>query len=265
MAKLSRQLVSPAPAGGTLAGLVLFGLVALPASLLVLAALYGLLAAHGELGAQVDWLTRVLPTEVALFLVTRLELSSVASSSSSSPSVAALGALATALVGAHAGVVASLRALDRAHRSDDARPFLHRNALAMLFTLAGIMLTIGGLIALVVLPRAADTMAWPARSWELLFLIRWPLAFAVVTSYLTLLYRVAPTRRTASPRSALLGALVGAGVWVFASVAMSWCAAGMSEHARLFGAVGVALVAVLWFHLSAIAVLLGGIVTARTR
>jgi membrane protein len=267
MANLSRQLVSPrsAPLGGTAAGIALFGLMALPASMLALAAIYGLLVAPGQITAGVDWLVLELPTDVALFLTTRLEPSSVASSSSNTLSIAAIGGLLAVLVGAHAGVVVTMQALDRLHHASDPRPFLRRHALAALLTLAGIMLTVGGLAALLVLPQAAAALAWPARAWELLFLLRWPLAFVVVAVYLTALYRMAPGGRLVSLRSAVWGALAGAGLWVVASVALSWWAGGIADYASVYGAVGGTLVAVLWFYLSALAVLLGGIVSAETR
>ncbi len=97
-------------------------------------------------------------------------------------------------------------------------------------------------------------------AWNLL---RYALAFVLLTFVLALLYYFLPDREQSSEKGRiLLGAAIGALLWVGATTLFRVYVANLGSYSETYGFVGAVIVLLLWLYLTGVAVLLGGEVAA---
>jgi membrane protein len=106
---------------------------------------------------------------------------------------------------------------------------------------------------------ASDVADWlrvgagVAVIWSLL---RWPLMIVCVVLGVDLVYYFAPNRRArwawVTPGSVLATAL-----WIVSSFAFKLYVVNVGEYTATYGAIGAAIVTLLWFYVSSIAILIG--------
>ena len=170
--------------------------------------------------------------------------------------VAVLGAL---VLGASAGA-SVLKGINRAYELNETRPWWKRWLLGLGIALLAEGVLAVGLAVLVagqVLGRvAASSAATPASFWQVASLSRWPLALAILLLQAGLVYRIAPCG--AIPwRWVTPGALVFAIGWLCASVLFTMYADLVGAYTAVFGVLGGIVVLLVWFQLTAYALLLG--------
>ncbi|HZD02285.1 MAG TPA: YihY/virulence factor BrkB family protein [Actinomycetes bacterium] len=178
------------------------------------------------------------------------------------------------LYGLSRGFAAVIRALDLAYDLDERRSLVHQRLTALLLALTALITGIVLLATIVVGPLLGGGRAlaevvglagWFSAAWAWL---RWPFAFVLLVVWAVVLYRVAPYQRTRL-RDGLPGAVLAALLWLAVS-------AGFSLYLRLavsanpvLGALGGALILLVWLYLLALALLVGGelnaILAARPR
>ena len=135
--------------------------------------------------------------------------------------------------------------------------------MALLFTLGGIVGVALALAVIVGVPAALPftwlgplaSVAVRACSFALL------LGFTVVA--LAVLYRFAPSRAEAKWRWITPGSLLAAGLWLLTSLAFSFYVSNFGSYDAYYGALGGVVVALLWFYISAYAVILGAELNAE--
>jgi membrane protein len=90
-------------------------------------------------------------------------------------------------------------------------------------------------------------------SWRL---VHWPLIFALAASGLAFVYTVGPN---ASQRWNCLipGSCFATAVWIGASLGLRWYVVSISTYQQTYGTIGAALVILLWFYVSGLAMLVG--------
>jgi membrane protein len=124
----------------------------------------------------------------------------------------------------------------------------------LLMALSAILLG-GGSAALLAGPRIASALGLGA----FVGFIVWPLAFLLVVAMFFLTYYIMPAHDQAGIRRELLiGAVVGAGIWLIAAAAFRLYVANFASYSATYGFVGGIIVLMLWLYLTAFAVLLGG-------
>lgn len=250
---------------GTLAGgIALFALTTLPAILLAVAALYGLLASPTDVWAHVQWIGRFLPDEVTGFL--HGLLAHIASASTGSLGLAVAGSIAFAILAAQRAMSSTMGSLNRIAHLVERRSFWRRNATALVLALVGMLMVLVGIAGLVVAPRVAAMLQWDTTDdWRLFAIARWPAALVVMATYLMIVYRFAPCRWAMNWRGAAIGGVTGAVLWVLSSLGLSAWVDHAANYEAMYGAAGGMLVLLLWAYLGALAVLIGGIVAAESR
>jgi membrane protein len=85
----------------------------------------------------------------------------------------------------------------------------------------------------------------------------------VYASAMMALYRLAPAPRPLPVRHVWPGSLVATTVWLVSSFGLSVYVARIADYENVYGAFGSVIVVVLWFYLSALSVLLGGVLNAE--
>jgi membrane protein len=247
-AALARAWVDDA-LGDTAAALTYYSILSVFPSLLFVLALFGLFVDPKSIAAVVDAAMKSSPRAAADLVRERL----VAIQQTSSVRLLLVG-LAGTLVGTTTAVITLMEALNRCYAVKETRSFFRRWGLALVATFAaGAGMLVAVALAFVA-PLAAHRLGGPiaqAVRW-----IRLPLAGILVAGLWAFVYWALPNTKTRF-RLFTPGALVGAGLWVAASLALGAYVRWSRSYEVTYGALGGVIVILLWIWLSASAVLLG--------
>ena len=240
---------------GLAAQLAFYFLLAVFPALIFIVALTGFLPVENALNTLLAGLGTVAPQDFVRLL--REQLAQLAAGSQTS-------ALTLGIIGAvwssSAGMVAIIDAFNRAYDVTEWRPWWKRRLLAVLLTIALAAFVTVALTLFLVGPAAAFHLAsWCGlRSAVAMFwtILRWPVILFCVVFTLNLVYHHAPNRPSrwvwVTPGSILATAL-----WVIVSVAFKAYVTNFGNYTATYGAIGGAIVAMLWFYVSSIAILIG--------
>lgn len=219
-----------------------------------------LFAFTGILGGQeaFDWimghLRRALPGEASRHLEAFVQ----EITGSSRPGMLSFGLLLSVWAASNAFSWLT-RGLNVMYDISEGRPWWKRRGLsviAMLTTLA--ILTVSS-VALLSGPRLA---AWFGLGpiWDV---VRWPAVWVLITLMLALIYYLLPNRdQRHAKRPVMMGALVGTGLWIVATLAFRFYVQSFGDYSATYGVVGGIIVMLLWLYLTAFAILFGGEVAA---
>ena len=243
------------------AGAAFFGLLALFPALAAAVALYGLVTSPETVGAHLGLLEGFMPEEARMLLAEQLQR--ITEATDTSLGIGAIVALLIALWSSAKGVKALMTALDIVYDEPESRGFFKLNSTALLLTLAMLIVVPLSLAAVAVLPALVDRLPVPdivatAARW-----LRWPLLAAVAAGAIALLYRFGPVRNRPRPTRLWPGALVATALWLIASALFSWYVSSFGSYDETYGSVAALAVVMMWFWLSALAVLIGGEVNAE--
>lgn len=176
----------------------------------------------------------------------------------SRPGMLSLGVLLTLWSGSNIFMVLS-EALNRVYDLEENRRWVLRRALSTVALVVALVFLNTATAALLAGPSLAHAVGL-GSSWRLL---RWPLAFALLTVMMWLVYYLLPNR---DQRGALLptfvGAVVGSSAWVLATVGFRFYVANFGRFSQTYGFVGGVILLLLWLHLTALCILCGGEVAA---
>lgn len=171
-----------------------------------------------------------------------------------SPETLSFGIVLT-IWAASSGITALTGALNTIYDVREPRTWLRRRLL-------GVGVLVGGVILIVL----GSTAFIPTGDWlrdsgfeAIWSLLRWPLTILFLTGTAWLAYHFLPARdQRGTWWETLVGALSASLIWVAATLLFSYYIANYSRYSRVYGAVGAVIVLLLWFYLSALAVLAGG-------
>src|SRR5207253_9341151 len=161
---------------------------------------------------------------------------------------------------ASAGMQTLIRTLNFAYHVPETRPWWRVRLRAMAMTLVVPAFALAAMTVVLVGPvvgeRLADTLhlstvfLW---SWRIM---HWPLVILLVVSGLSFVYTVGPD---ASHRWQCLipGSCFATAVWIGASLGLRWYVASLATYQKTYGTIGTALVILLWFYVSGLAMLVG--------
>lgn len=238
-----------------------YALLALFPAISVLISLYGLafdpIAVKGQLEAVRD----VLPATTYELIANRVHDLVTAEPAKLSWGLAI--SFLVALWSATAGTKAMLTALNVAYEEKEKRSFLVFNLVAILFTLGGLLGTTLALAIIVGVPAVLNlTWLGPGASLAIR-LISFVLLLAFAMLALAVLYRFGPSRHEARWRWVTPGSALAAVLWLAASLLFSFYAGNFAAYDAYYGSLGAVVVALMWFWLSAFAVLMGAELNAE--
>lgn len=248
---------------GLAAEVAFFGMLSVFPSFLALAAALGSLEAivGGEVAATaeeqvVDVMRRVLTDEADSTIEAVQALFADAS-----PGVFTLGLLLAGWA-ASRGFAAVIRALDVAYDLEERRTWWRLRAVAVGLAL-GTVLVVSLLLAMLVIgpllgtgQDVADAIGLGdafATSWDW---ARWPVVLALAVAWAATIFHIAPNHRTPW-RWDVPGAILSAVSWILVSVGFSAYLRLAGSANQVFGTLGGGLIALVWFYLLAVGLLLG--------
>jgi membrane protein len=174
------------------------------------------------------------------------------------PGMLSFGALVLLWAGS-SGIAALTDALNRVHGVSEGRGWWSRRLLALsilaigsMLIVLGTLIVVGGVVAL----RAIGL----STIWDV---VRWPLAAALPLLALWLAFYFLPDRaRHSGGWEALIGAVVATVLWAMATALFSIYLTSIRDYSKIYGVIGTVMALIIWFFLSALAVLVGGVVDA---
>jgi membrane protein len=177
--------------------------------------------------------------------------------------------LAAAVWVASNGMLAVSRTLNIACGLKESRPWWRRRIMAVSLTLAFSVLIVcalflifyGGALGEAVADRLGVGVLFSV-AWHVF--LRWPLILLFVVLSFEVVYNYAPNlgatqrRQWGSP-----GAVTGVGLWLLASFGLRFYLAYFNSYTTAYGSLGAVILLLVWFYLTAFAILMGGEVNSE--
>jgi membrane protein len=150
------------------------------------------------------------------------------------------------------GISALIDAMNAQYGVEESRPYLEHQAIAIVLSVvAGILFLLAGAIMLI----SADFLGPAiAAAWDV---FQWPVALALVLLALSVIYHYAPNLKRKGWRWITPGATVGLFLWLGASYGFRVYLRYFNTYGAVYGSLGTVIIAMLWFYISSLAVLLG--------
>jgi membrane protein len=229
-----------------------WALLALMPALAALVSLYGLVADPAEVERQVRESTDALPQEAQELIVTQLR--GIVDAPSAGLGVGLVVGLLVALLAASAGMRTLSNAVAVVYGDvPGSKGMVKDRGEALLLTLGATAFAAFMIFVLTV-----------ASLDGVLGLLRWPALAALLVVGIGVLYRVVPQGRPA-PRLVTPGAITAAVLAVVVSLAFSFYAGSFGSYNETYGSLAAVVILLLWFQLSAMAVLIGAEVNQVVR
>jgi membrane protein len=238
---------------GLAAQLAFYFLLALVPALVFVVSLVSFLPAD-PIQAMMQQLRAVAPPSVAEILQNQL----TEIMAGQHGGLLTLGILAT-IWSSSAAMVAIIDTLNRAYDIDESRPWWKARLTAVLLTIGTAMFIVIAFGLVMLGPMAAEWVArqtaMPQIEW-IWKIGQWPLIFALIVLAIGLVYYFAPDAEQEwewiTP-----GATLATVLWLLASLGFRLYVTNFTDYNETYGSLGAIVVLMMWFYLSAAAVLIG--------
>jgi membrane protein len=242
------------------AGVAFYGLLSIFPALTALVALYGLAFNPDQVTQQVEALRGLLPAQAVQLLAG--ELRDLTQTDQAALGIGVAGGIVVALWSASSAVKTLMEALNVAYDEREKRGFFKLTALALALTLGLIVATIAAIALVVVLPAVIGflglgMLAQVAR-WAV-----WPVVAALAWVGIAVMYRYGPSRDEPQWQWLSWGAGLALFLWLIGSALFSWYVTSFGNYNKTYGSMAAVVILLMWFLLSAYAVLIGAEVNAE--
>ena len=238
------------------AGVAFYTLLSLAPGFTALVALYGLAFDPAEVQAQVQSVEGMIPPE-AQHLIAQ-QLTAIVQASSSTLGIGFVISLALAMWSATYATSALMSALNVVYAEREKRNVLRFYGTALLMTAGGVVFAILSLLLIAVIPGVLRLLPLGYFGKQLVSIVRWPLLLALYGGGLAVVYRYAPSRNEPRWSWVSWGAAAATLVWIIGSALFSYYVGRFATYNKTYGSLGAVVVLLMWFWISAYAVLLGG-------
>lgn len=243
------------------AGVAFYALLSLAPAFTALVALYGLVFDTSSVQSQVASLEGMIPAEARQTLAD--QLNTIVQGSSSKLGIGLVLSLAIALWSANSGSSAMMSALNVAYNEHEKRGLLRYYATALALTLCSVLAGILMLVLIAVIPAVVGILPLGRFGQYIVSWSRWPILLVLFTGGLAVFYRYGPSRTEPRWTWVSSGAAAATILWLIGSVLFSLYVGQFASYNRTYGSLGAVVVLLMWFWLSAFAVLLGAELNAE--
>jgi membrane protein len=243
------------------AGCAFYATLALFPAISMLISVYGLLFDPVTILPQLAFLQDLLPPAAFQLIADRVQV--LVSKPQTSLGLNLVISTVVTLWSSASGAKSVITALNLAYQEHETRGFLRYQMVAFAFTLAMILGTAAGLGLLVALPATLQLLGIDTHQLALIHAASWAMLVTSILLGLALLYRYGPSRSTPRWRWVTPGSLAATTVWVFASALFSWYVATLASYDATYGSLGTVVAVMMWFYVTAYAVLLGAELNAE--
>jgi membrane protein len=236
------------------AGVSFYSTLAVLPALAIAVSLYGLFTDVDEAERQIEAVVSVMPASAAQIIDTQMRTIAEASH----PSISIGFALSVAVFAwtVSNATRAIVRGVKIAYDQENERSILERRDVDVGVTVVGISFMVVALALIAAVPvwlRRLD----PTHAVVTFGNFRWVLVGALFAVLAGLLYRFAPPQRPPHRRSIVPGTVTATALWTVTSIGFSVYVSSFGRYNETYGTLGAAVVILLWFWLTSLAILMG--------
>lgn len=243
------------------AGCAFYGTLALFPAISMLISVYGLVFDPQTVVPQLAVLQDLLPPAAYQIIDERVRM--LVSHPPGSLTTRLLFSTVVTIWSSAAGTKSLIAALNLAYEERESRSFLLYQLVAFTMTLFVILGTVVGLGLLVALPATLTFLGWGANQQVLIRAASFALLVVAVLVGLSLLYRFGPSRQMPRWSWVTPGSIAATALWVAASALFSFYVATFATYDATYGPLGTVVAVMMWFYVTAYAVLLGAELNAE--
>lgn len=247
--------------GLSAAGCAFWATLALFPSIGMLVSLYGLVLDPHALEPQLATLRDLLPPAAFALIAARVNV--LVSHGSGTLGLSLLVTTVIAFWSSATGTKSMLAALNLAYQAKEQRGFLAFQVLGLTLTLCAILGVSFGLAILVGLPAVAGFFGLSAYLSFLAQACSLVLLLTFVMFSVSALYRFGPARRPANWHWISPGSVLATVLWLLASLVVSYYVGHLASFDATYGPLGAVAGVMMWFWVSAYAVLAGAELNAQ--
>jgi membrane protein len=236
------------------AGVAFYAVLAVLPALFVAVSVYGLFTDIGEAERQIDAVLEVFPGSAAQIIDTQMR--SIAAASHANLSIGFFISLAVFTWTVSNATRAIVRGVKIAYDQEDGQSVLEGRAVAVGITVSAIAITLFALAIIAAVPIWLQRFD-PTQAIVTFGNFRWLLVGAGFALVASLLYRYAPPRRPDGWHTVLPGTIFATAMWTATSIGFSIYVSSFGRYNETYGTLGAAVVLLLWFWFTTLAILLG--------
>jgi membrane protein len=246
------------------AALTYYSVLSLFPGLIALVAILGLVGSQGTIDSLLEIIDDVGPDSAVDTFRGPVE---TAVNANAGAGIALVISLALALWTASGYIGAFIRASNSIYEVEEGRAFWKLRPLQIAVTLVMVVLLAAVLIAIVLTGPLADSVGSVIGVSDVVVTVwnfaKWPVLAVVIVTMLAFLYYAAPNVKQPSFRWLTPGSGLAIAVWILASIGFGIYVANFGSYNKTYGALGGAVVFLIWLWLSNVAVLLGAELNAE--
>ena len=241
------------------AGVAFFAFLAVFPGLAAFISIFGFFADPVMLSDQIELMRDLLPP--AAYVLLETQITRLIWANEGVLGWASLISATIALFLARRGVDAMLVGLCAIHGAPRRKGVVHA-ANVVVITLAMLVVGVVALLSVLVLPVALAIFPLGGAQVVLLEASRWLVSLSLVALWIGVFYRVGPNRPRGQPLVWKPGLVAALALWLSASAGFSYYIKNFGNYNEIYGSIGAVIALLMWFYISAYAVLVGGVLNA---
>lgn len=240
------------------AGVAFYFLLAVFPLLAAFISMYGFFVEQETLAQHISMLMGVIPEQSRSFLEQRIE--SLVSTDDRALSISFIVSFMLTIWSGGKGSVALITACNITYQENKRRSFIKMILARIVLTFATVLFMLLMLLLVVVIPLLIGDVN--ESNQKMLGLITWPLLLLLFNLSLACLYKYAPHRSSAKWRWVLPGAFLATLFWLAGSFLFNLYITHYAGYDKTYGSMGGVIILLMWFYVTAYAVLLGAGINA---
>ncbi len=241
------------------AGVAFFALLALFPGIAALISVLGFFADPLVLRDQVSFIEDLIPP--AAYTLLQNQITRLVWANDGILGWTSLISVLIALFLARRGVDAMLIGINAIHGTPRRKGLPHAMRV-LVITLGMLVAGVVALLSVLILPVILTLFPLIGTSSILLDVARWAVTLGLVAGWIWVFYRIGPNREDPSHATMLPGLTLAVTLWVTTSAGFSYYLSNFGDYNEIYGSIGAVVALLMWFYISAYAVLLGGILNA---
>ena len=236
-------------------GVAFSSVLGLIPALVAVVSVYGLVAAPEDVESNLRPLTTALPQDAADLIVSQLR--NVTQISSPQVTVGLITGLIGVMWAISNAVNAVVMAIRVAHEIPSPHTWVQGRLFALKLSVIAVLATTTSIWLVAALPNRLGRFGLTDDLSRLIDIARFPAVIATSALSIAVLYRAVVGDRSGRYRFMSIGAISGTVIWVASTIGLSTVYTSIDQLNSTFGSIGAVAALMVWFYLSAVAVLVG--------
>jgi membrane protein len=237
------------------AGCAFYATLALFPAITMLVSVYGLMFDPISVEPQLHVLSGLLPPPAFALIEDRVH--QLVSQSGNNLSIGLLISFILTFWSSSTGTKSVLSAINVAYDVTEGRPFFTFQAIGLAMTLVSVLCAVLGVAVLLGLPVVFAALGLSSHGAGLINAASVLMLVGFFSGAIYLLYRYGPSRQPPPTQKIWPGAILATLLWLIASELLSFYVSHIGSFGATYGSLGAGIGVMLWFYISAYAVLLG--------